>query len=307
MFGLLNPGAFGWRRIMRHLAALEPGRHGAARARALGTAAGGLAALAAVTTTDALLVVCWSPRRASGGGASRRPPPRTSRGAAPCGACRGSRGGPAGSTVWRMRLSPSERTVSRWSWGRPMTDRDLGDAQRRLGHHLPPPRRVSSIAFGATSSTALSRSAAMSCAERRSFQTGDGRVHDVDGVGGAERLGEQVLDSGGLDDRADRTTGDDPGTGGGRLQHDPTSTGPTDDGVHDREPTMGTLKKFFLASSTPFWIADCTSLALPCPTPTIPLPSPTTTRAVNWKRRPPLTTLATRLIETTRSSYCSRS
>src|SRR5919198_1282210 len=38
--------------------------------------------------------------------------------------------------------------------------------------------------------------------------------------------------------------------------------------------------------------------------PTLPLPSPTTTRAVKEKRRPPLTTLATRLIATTRSSNC---
>src|SRR3954447_1149681 len=35
--------------------------------------------------------------------------------------------------------------------------------------------------------------------------------------------------------------------------------------------------------------------------PTMPFSSPTTTRAVNEKRRPPLTTLATRLISTTRS------
>src|SRR3954452_18231000 len=37
--------------------------------------------------------------------------------------------------------------------------------------------------------------------------------------------------------------------------------------------------------------------------PTIPSPSPTTTRAVKLKRRPPLTTLATRLMVTTRSTY----
>src|SRR3954447_23209758 len=37
--------------------------------------------------------------------------------------------------------------------------------------------------------------------------------------------------------------------------------------------------------------------------PTVPSPSPTTTRAVKLKRRPPLTTLATRLMVTTRSTY----
>src|SRR3954452_20603268 len=63
----------------------------------------------------------------------------------------------------------------------------------------------------------------------------------------------------------------------------------------------GTLKKFFLASSTPLAIAAGTSLALPYPTPTVPSPSPTTTRAVKLNRRPPLTTFATRLMVTTRS------
>src|SRR3954453_23305335 len=63
----------------------------------------------------------------------------------------------------------------------------------------------------------------------------------------------------------------------------------------------GTLKKCFLASSTPLAMAAGTSLALPYPTPTVPSPSPTTTRAVKLNRRPPLTTLATRLMVTTRS------
>src|SRR5690606_12321020 len=55
------------------------------------------------------------------------------------------------------------------------------------------------------------------------------------------------------------------------------------------------------ACSTPIWIASGTSLALPYPTPTTLSSSPTTTSAVNENRRPPLTTLATRLISTTRS------
>src|SRR5689334_7227745 len=68
---------------------------------------------------------------------------------------------------------------------------------------------------------------------------------------------------------------------------------------------LGTRKKCFLASSTPLAIAAGTSFALPYPTPTIPLPSPTTTRAVKLKRRPPLTTLATRLMVTTCSRYAA--
>src|SRR5919107_517973 len=60
----------------------------------------------------------------------------------------------------------------------------------------------------------------------------------------------------------------------------------------------GTLKKCFLASSTPLAMAAGTSLALPYPTPTVPSPSPTTTSAVKLKRRPPFTTLARRLTAT---------
>ena len=63
--------------------------------------------------------------------------------------------------------------------------------------------------------------------------------------------------------------------------------------------------RFFFASSTPLRMASGTSPALPRPTPTWPAPSPTTTTALKLKRRPPLTTLATRLIWTTRSSSAS--
>src|SRR5437870_5904852 len=63
----------------------------------------------------------------------------------------------------------------------------------------------------------------------------------------------------------------------------------------------GTKIRSFLACSTAFRMDSGTSLALPRPTPTWPRPSPTTTSAVNENRRPPLTTLATRLMETTRS------
>src|SRR5437667_3619935 len=63
----------------------------------------------------------------------------------------------------------------------------------------------------------------------------------------------------------------------------------------------GTKIRSFFACSTALRMASGTSWALPSPTPTSPRPSPTTTSAVNEKRRPPLTTLATRLISTTRS------
>src|SRR5207249_10885407 len=65
---------------------------------------------------------------------------------------------------------------------------------------------------------------------------------------------------------------------------------------------MGTRIRLFLAFSTPLRMESGTSLAFPSPTPTTPWPSPTTTTALKLKRRPPLTTLATRLTRTTFSS-----
>src|SRR5699024_642045 len=62
---------------------------------------------------------------------------------------------------------------------------------------------------------------------------------------------------------------------------------------------------FFLAASRPLRIASGTSPALPMPKPMVPLPSPTTTRALNFITRPPLTVLDTRLMATTFSSMPS--
>src|SRR5687768_12243589 len=52
-------------------------------------------------------------------------------------------------------------------------------------------------------------------------------------------------------------------------------------------------------------MADGTSFALPTPKPTTPWPSPTTTSALKLRFLPPLTTLVTRLIETTVSLMSS--
>src|SRR5689334_16791927 len=69
----------------------------------------------------------------------------------------------------------------------------------------------------------------------------------------------------------------------------------------------GTCTRFFLACCTAFAIATGTSAALPLPMPTHPCPSPTTTSAQKLKRLPPLTTLATRLMNTTLSFRLSSS
>src|SRR2546422_875051 len=64
-------------------------------------------------------------------------------------------------------------------------------------------------------------------------------------------------------------------------------------------PVSGTSIIRRRAASTALRTASLTSLAFPVATPTRPCPSPTATSALNPKRRPPLTTLATRLIEIT--------
>src|SRR3954465_14580174 len=52
-----------------------------------------------------------------------------------------------------------------------------------------------------------------------------GRVHDVDRVRGPQALGEHVVDARALEDGAHRATGDDTGTGAGRLQEHDTGRG----------------------------------------------------------------------------------
>src|SRR5262245_38433605 len=70
-------------------------------------------------------------------------------------------------------------------------------------------------------------------------------------------------------------------------------------------PCSGTRIRFFFAASMPFLIAEGTSFALPTPKPTTPWPSPTTTSALKLRFLPPLTTLVTRLMETTVSLMSS--
>jgi len=67
-------------------------------------------------------------------------------------------------------------------------------------------------------------------------------------------------------------------------------------------PSRGTSTITRLAASTALRTASETSLALPVATPTRPSPLPTATRALNENRRPPFTTLATRLIAMTFST-----
>src|SRR5690606_16339452 len=58
---------------------------------------------------------------------------------------------------------------------------------------------------------------------RLTLQSVEGGTHHVVGVGGAERLRNNVLNPENLEDRAHRTTGDDTGTSLGGTQQDLTS------------------------------------------------------------------------------------
>src|SRR6266550_4683840 len=71
-------------------------------------------------------------------------------------------------------------------------------------------------------------------------------------------------------------------------------------------PVSGTSDILRRAASTALRTASLTSFALPVAIPTWPCPSPTATSALKLKRRPPLTTLATRLMAMTFSTTPSR-
>ena len=102
-----------------------------------------------------------------------------------------------------------------------------------------------------------------------------------------------------LDDRAHAAAGDDAGAVGRRLEQHLAGAEATVTSYGMVPSTSGTSTMLFFAFSMPLRIASGTSFALPRPKPTRPLLSPTTTSALKLKRRPPFTTLATRLMWTT--------
>src|SRR4051794_23167454 len=123
-----------------------------------------------------------------------------------------------------MRLSPSDRSVSRWLRLVPMVDRIWVT--------------LSFVACGAAMSDPLTRTRTEhgGRGDVLQGQAAAGRdllradevlqrlhrgVHDVDRVRGPEALGEHVVDAGALEHGTHRATGDHTGTGTGRLeQHD---------------------------------------------------------------------------------------
>src|SRR5688500_20023844 len=74
----------------------------------------------------------------------------------------------------------------------------------------------------------------------------NGRVNDVDGVGGTERLGEDVVDTHALQYCTDRATGDNTGTGGGRTQHYDACSSFTLNAVRDGVANTGNAEEGLL-------------------------------------------------------------
>src|SRR3712207_2452262 len=120
-----------------------------------------------------------------------------------------------------MRLSPSERSVSRWFCLRPIPD-------------------LTWVIFSCAISDPLTRTRPQhgGGGDVLQGQTAAGRdllgtdevlqrlhrgVHDVDRVRGTQALREHVVDAGALEHGTHRATGDDTGTGAGRLEQHDTS------------------------------------------------------------------------------------
>src|SRR5690348_15761308 len=118
-----------------------------------------------------------------------------------------------------MRFSPRERSVSRWFFLRPIDDLTwvtlscaISDSLTRTGTQHGGRGDV------LEGQTAAGRDLLGADELLQRLHRG---VHDVDRVRRPEALGEHVVDAGALQHGADRATGDDTGTGVGRLeQHD---------------------------------------------------------------------------------------
>src|SRR5256885_6206673 len=146
------------------------------------------------------------------------------------------------SRVWFMRRKPSDSTVALISGLAPIAlftsvALSILSATRRsvLGRGY----RLRSLVGGgqALADHLVDLAAAQLGHLRRRLQLlerSQRRAHGVDRVVGAVRFGQDVLDAGGLDDRAHRAARDDARTWSGRLEHDPRSAQLEADLMRDR-------------------------------------------------------------------------
>ena len=137
-------------------------------------------------------------------------------------------------------------------------------------------------------------------APTQSAQRLDRRLDHVGVIARAERLREHVANAGRFDDRAHAAAGDDAGAGRSRAQQNAAAAELADHFVRNRVLAQ---RHFFHRLCGPIR-RPCESLRRlrsPCRSrqPTLPSWSPATISALKLKRRPPLTTLAQRLMKTT--------
>ena len=298
--------------VQRRLAAFEAGRHRAARALALGAAAGGLAALAA----DARPTRRFG-RREPGAGLRSwtfTGSPLRRRDAAPGRASRGSRGGRADvllEPIGRARARAACRGASASSRSVDRTSVTL--SCRAIAHATSVTSCLPALALAVRVEHALGGDL---------FRRLAAQLGDV--VGPAQRrAGPAIVARATLiafDEPSDLASTSwmpaasriaraappaiTPVPGDGRLQQHPRRVVLTEHHVGDRrtrerhreEVLLGLLHALLDRGRALPW--PCRSRARRCPS-----PSPTTTSAVNENRRPPFTTLATRLMAMTRSSY----
>src|SRR5205814_9879234 len=121
--------------------------------------------------------------------------------------------------------------------------------------------------------------------------------------GRPRRLGQDVVDAGRFQDGPAGAAGDDPGPGGGGLEEDPAGAVLPDDLVGDGRAGQRHRDEVLLGLLDALLDGRRHLLGLAEPEPDLAGAVATTTRAENENRRPPLTTLATRRISMTRSSY----
>ncbi len=200
------------------------------------------------------------------------------------------------SALLPMRPSPSARRVPRWRWDCPIALRVWRQPQprHRLGHLLGLPRQHLADALAARLGDVLGPTQVAAAPRPAAFS-------HVDRIGRAERLREHVADTAELEHGADAAAGDDAGSRRGRTQQHARRAELAEHLVGDRLAVLGDREQVLLRvvdglrdrernlARLPVADADAVDLVAD------------TTSAVNEKRRPPLTTLATRLISTTRS------
>src|SRR3954470_16350372 len=143
-----------------------------------------------------------------------------------------------------IRFRPSDRSVSRWFFLRPMADLTWVTLSCAISDSLTRTRpQHGGRGDVLERQTAAGRDLLGADEVLQRLHRG---VHDVDRVRGPEALGEHVVDAGALEHGTHRATGDDTGTGAGRLEEHDTGSRLTLHGVRDGAGDAGHLVEVLL-------------------------------------------------------------